>query len=142
VNVTGDWTLSVTEPTTPCTWVGPLTVLQTGNTFMGSATLRLQPGSSDACSSSFAGTVSGTIVGLDIKFGVAMGVETANFDGTIAGDQLTASGTWAIPAEFEGTWFAQRVTGVRAPALSAAGLAALLIMLLAGGVYVLRRRVP
>ncbi len=140
VNITGDWTLTVVDPTHGCTWVGPLTVVQTGNTFTGSATLKIQPGSNDPCPSSFVGTVSGTLVGLMIKFGVAMGVETATFDGTIAVDQLSASGTWTTSDTFEGTWLAQRVVGVRAPALSAAGLTALLVLLLAGGVYVLRRR--
>ena len=141
VNITGDWTVTVVEPTLGCTWVGPLPLVQTGNTFTGSATLKLQPGSSDPCSSSFAGTVSGTIVGLTIKFGVATGTETASFDGTIAVDQLSASGMWTNPDEMlAGTWLAQRVVGVRAPALNAAGLAVLLVLLLAGGVDVLRRR--
>jgi len=140
-NINGDWTLTVVEPTLGCTWVGPLTVVQTGNTFTGAATLNLVPGSSDPCLSSISGTVSGTIAGFMIQFGFATGGPgTANFNGVIASDQLSAEGTWTIPGVFNGTWHAEKVVGVRAPALSAAGLAALLIMLLAGGVYVLRRR--
>ncbi|HVO23369.1 MAG TPA: hypothetical protein VMW56_07050 [Candidatus Margulisiibacteriota bacterium] len=140
VNIAGDWTLTVLEPTLECTWVGPLTLAQTDDMFMGSATLTLQPGSGNSCPANLVGTVSGTISGLTIKFGVAMSVETAKFEGTIDPDQLSASGTWTVPGEFDGTWLAQRVVGVRAPALNAAGLAVLLVLLLAGGVYVLRRR--
>jgi hypothetical protein len=140
VDVNGDWTLTVDDPTHGCEWVGPLAVVQTGSTFTGSATLKLQPGSSDPCPSSLTGTVSGTLVGLAIKFGIAIGVDTASLDGTVANDQSTASGTWMIPGEFDGTWHAERIVGVHAPAMNAAGLIGLLLLLLAGGVYVLRRR--
>lgn len=139
-NVNGDFTLTVVDPTHGCTWVGPLTVAQSGSTFTGFGTLRLVPGSSDPCPSSMIGTVSGTIVGFAIKFGLAVAAETANFDGTVSNDESTASGTWMIPGMFDGTWHAERVVGVRAPAMSASGLATLLVLLLAGGVYVLRRR--
>ena len=120
-NVNGDWTLTVVEPTHGCTWVGPLAVVQNGSMFTGSQALTLVPGSSDPCPSSLTGTVSGTIVGFAIKFGVAVGVQTANFDGTVGSDELTASGAWTIPGVFDGTWHAERVVGVRAPAMSAPG---------------------
>lgn len=140
VNVTGDFTLTVVDPTHGCEWVGPLSVVQSGSTFTGSATLKLLPGSSDPCPSSLIGAVSGTIVGFVIQFGLAVGTETANFDGIVGNDQSTASGTWTIPGMFDGTWHAERLMGVRAPALSASGIAGLFVLLLAGGLYVLRSR--
>jgi len=141
VNISGDWKLTVLEPTLGCTWVGPAGLVQSGDTFTGSTSLVLRPGSGDQCPTSLVGTVSGTLVGLMIEFGVAMTTETASFEGIVADDQLSASGTWKLAEpSLEGTWSAERVVGVHAPALNAAGLAAVFLLLLAGGVYVLRRR--
>ena len=121
-NVSGDWTLTVVEPTHGCTWVGPLAVVQTGNMFTGSATLNLVPGSSDPCPSSISGTVSGHHRWLHDQVWCGHGWSgTANFDGAVGSDELSASGAWTIPGVFDGTWHAERVVGVRAPALSAPG---------------------
>jgi len=137
-NVAGNWTLTVVEPTTPCTWVGPLTLVQSGSSFSGSGTLSIQPGSDPGCLPTLSGTVTGGLLGFSIDFGLAIG-GSALFDGTVSDDQQSMAGTWVF-SPLSGTWHAERVVGVRAPALDAAGLGVLLVLLIASGAALARRR--
>ncbi len=137
-NIAGEWTLTVVDPSDGCTYVGPLTLAQTGTMFSGSANLSLASGTNPPCLPSFSGMVSGDLAGFVIQFGVATGGGTGSFDGMVEADENAMSGTWTFAAN-TGTWQAVRVSAVLAPALNAAGLVVLLVSLLGAGVLVLRR---
>ncbi len=111
IDVSGSWTLTVVAPNPGCQFTGQMDVIpQSGSSFTGSATLTLVPGSNQSCPPSFSGTASGSLSGNDIVFGIAdLSIGTVNFAGTVAGDGLSASGTWTSTNLGEGTWGAIRV---------------------------------
>ena len=118
VDIEGPWTLTVVAPNPGCQFTGPMEITpQGGSDFSGTATTAIVSGSSPQCPQSFVATGMGTLSGNDIVFGlVDLSIGTANFTGTVAADELSATGTWTSAELGEGSWFALRLAA-QAPTL-------------------------
>jgi hypothetical protein len=140
-DITGDWQFSASIPMT-CSWEGVLQFLQTGTTIDSAGNLVLTGGTNPPCPPALPGFTTGTITGLAVSFGASAPppVGLVTFDGTVAVDGQTMSGTWTAPAvALTGTWSATRVP-VTMPTLPEWGAVLMLALLLGAGVYALRRR--
>ena len=136
-DVTGLWDLTASLSSEGCTWRGAMNLVQTGTMFTGSANLMRVAGVS--CPTTISGTLSGTVSGLTIDFGLASGqFGSAGFSGTLSADGLFAAGTWSTDPD-SGTWSARKQAEA-APALSSVALAALFGLLMVAGVLTARRR--
>ncbi len=141
-DIAGSWLLTVDFPAQSCVFTGPLSLTQDGTMFEGEANVVLTTGTSPPCLPGFGGTISGTTFAFQIQFGVATGGPgTASFDGDVAADQKSMSGTWTLGAA-SGTWSAERADISAAPAAGAAGMALLFAALAAAGTRRLRRTKP
>jgi hypothetical protein len=102
IDVSGEWDASATLPGT-CQWIGSLTMSQTGTTFTGGGTFILQSGDV-ACPGAFQGTLSGTLSGNTITFGLWSDLSgSASFTGTVNADGQSSAGVWWTDT-FDGTW--------------------------------------
>lgn len=154
------YTVTVETTLTPpnCRWTGVASVTLSGSNFAGTTTLPLDltgppgppPGPDPFCVallSSLSGTVQGSVTGSAINGTAMSGVFTIPFTGTTPDGGMTASGTWQFfvpPIIFppnglnaHGTWSAVEVA--TAPVLDDAGLAALVVVLLAAAAWRMRR---
>lgn len=148
-DISGDWTLptTCTLPTDDvCVYDGGGTLNQDGAQVGGTATLRLVNGP-DACPMELMGSVMGTLEGLTFMGTIDGGnLGTLNFSAQVSDDLQMMSGTSMIPdgQPFQGTtctWSAQLRLGVFAiPTLGEGALALLALLLLGGGLVMLRRR--
>ncbi len=151
----GTWTLEVTsnlpKSEQTCTFWGTAALtpaIDGEHDLSGPAELALVTGP-QGCPASLSGTCGvdvtiseeGVTVSGEIDGGEAFGLAT--FSGLVVGDP-TGTGTMQVTAGpfagAGGTWTAG-LAGVAIPALGAAGLAALMLALAAGGLLLLRRRV-
>lgn len=127
IDVTGTYQLSIVDTIDNCMFTGSAALNQSGASFTGFASLTLVSG---GCPSSLSGSVTGTLSGNMITFGLASGgFGTVNFTGTVSDDGNFMSGTWNTGDDAEGTWSAIRVQHVPAPALSSWCLAGLMLLL-------------
>lgn len=160
-DLSGDWVLTATAqlgavdlkgvtPTGTCTFEGSAHVIQDGSGIGGDAMLDLVDGD-PACPMQMDGSLTGEVSGDQIQMGMMMSQQlgTADFSGgtpqnltkagPLGGRFSVTSGSFAGTT---GNWAAvQIVPGIEVPTLSAAGLTLLVLLILAMGAWVLRRRV-
>lgn len=148
-DISGDWTLPTTC-TLPnqdvCVYDGGGTLNQDGSQVVGTATLRLVSGP-DSCPMELMADVSGILDG-SMLFGTLDGGQLGmlDFSAQVSQDLQMMQGTSVVPdgEPFQGTtctWSAQLRLGVFAiPTLGEGALALLALLLLGGGLVMLRRR--
>lgn len=142
-----DGLLPVGEGGQACDFQGSAQVSQDGSALGGDANLTLVSGPAE-CPAELTAQLTGTVTGGSIEMGVLMGGQqgTAQFTGTMGQDEDSFAGPYQVDTgPFVGTtgqWLAIRgtVSNIAIPTLTAAGLAVLVLLLLGGGMIVLRRQ--
>lgn len=143
-DLSGAWNMETTaglpEEATPCIYSGDCQMQQSGSSLSGTVVLGLVSGPAD-CPTEMTATIEGTVEG-DSVFGTLLGGQlgTADFQGSRTN---SFSGTFqASPdgpfAGGDGSWLAVRPSVLEIPTASATGLILLVLMLLAGGTWLLR----
>lgn len=147
-DLTGDWTLPTTC-TLPnedvCVYAGGGTLNQDGSQVGGTATLRLVSGP-DSCPMELMADVMGVLDGL-LFIGTLDGgnLGTLEFSAVVSQDLQMMQGDSRVPdgQPFQGTvctWSARRLDAFVIPTLGEGALVLLAILLLGGGLVMLRRR--
>lgn len=143
-DLSGSWNMDTTaelpEETSPCIYSGDCQMQQDGSSLTGTVVLGLVSGPAD-CPPEMTATIDGTVEG-DSVFGTLLGgpLGTADFQGSRSN---SFSGTFvASPvgpfAGGDGSWLAVRPSVLEIPTAGATGLILLVLMLLAGGTWLLR----
>lgn len=145
-DLSGSWNMETTaelpEETSPCIYSGDCQMQQDGSSLTGTVVLGLVSGPA-SCPAEMMATIDGLVEG-DSVFGTLNGGQlgTASFQGSrtnsFAGTFLTSSdGPFAGG---DGSWLAVRPSAsvLEIPTLSSLGLIALVLVLLAGGAWILR----
>jgi len=139
------WTLRVEVPVHGCLFEGLMQLYATDVGFAGVATATHVAGDIPPCPEVLIGTqaqVSGTIIGQTITFGVVTSMSgTVLFEGSVAPDFASAEGVWTIDS-LTGPWFARKIQSSSVPTMSTLGVGTLGVLLVAGGISLIRRRHP
>ncbi len=143
-DLSGAWNMDTTaelpEEASPCIYSGDCQMQQDGSSLSGTVVLGLVSGPAD-CPPEMTATIEGTVEG-DSVFGTLLGGQlgTASFQGSRTN---SFTGTFLTSPEGpfaggDGTWLAVRPSVLEIPTASATGLILLVLMLLAGGTWLLR----
>lgn len=151
-DLTGSWQLEMSVTLegeeTPCLYQGTAAINQTGSTLTGTAEMSLQSGPA-SCPSEMVADLTGSADENKqlIVVGTLSGqLGAVDFSGSISPNP-GGSGTFSVtqgPFTGEtGTWTAEQLSSILViPTLTGLGLTALVILLLAGGTFVLYRHQP
>lgn len=143
-DLSGAWNMDTTaelpEEDSPCIYSGDCQMQQNGSSLSGTVVLGLVSGPAD-CPPEMTATLDGLVEG-DSVFGTLNGGQlgTASFQGSRTN---SFSGTFQASPEGpfaggDGSWLAVRPSVLEIPTVSEIGLILLVLMLLAGGTWLLR----
>lgn len=143
-DLSGSWNMETTadlpEEPSPCIYAGDCQMQQDGSSLSGTVILGLETGPAD-CPPEMTATLEGSVDG-DSVFGTLNGGQlgTASFQGSRTN---SFSGTFQNSPEGpfsggDGSWLAVRPSVLEIPTAGATGLILLVLMLLAGGTWLLR----
>lgn len=150
-DLSGNWSLSASSQlpgeNEPCVYQGTGQLQQVGSQVTGQATLMLvsgPPACPDEMMANVDGSLDGLLFGGQLDGGQLLGI--MDFTGQVSQDGRMISGDNSVPdgQPFQGatgTWMSERLFATIAiPTLTGVGLALLVVLLLSGGLLILRRR--